>query len=86
MAHDPLQPELFPDQLFLKRIDPETNMRRFYMMTVQRDLFGQSALVTEYGRIGQAGRVQVAYLEDEAQALGALADKADAKRRRGYQE
>lgn len=86
MARDPLQPELFPNQLFLKRVDPEGNMRQLYMMTVQRDFSGRSAPVTEDGRIGQARRVKVAYFKGEVRALGALANKADAKRRRGYQD
>jgi len=63
-------------------------MRRFYLITVQRDLFGRGALITEFGRIGQAGQVRVAHHEDEARALAlaALADQAKVKRRRGYQE
>ena len=86
MKNDPRQLEIFPDKVLLKRVVPDKNMRRFYLMTVQRDLFGRGALVTEYGRIGQAGRVQIAHHEDEARALAELADKAEAKRKRGYQE
>lgn len=86
MTEDPRQREMFPDSLILNRIDPDRNMRRFYLMTVQRDLFGRAALITEFGRVGQAGQVRVAYHEDEACALAALADRAEAKRKRGYQE
>lgn len=77
---------MFPDNVLLKRVAPDKNMRRFYLMTVQRDLFGRGALVTEHGRIGQAGRVRITHHEDEAQALAELADKTEAKRKRGYQE
>lgn len=86
MKDDPQQLEVFPDKVALKRVNPDKNMCRFYLMTVQRDLFGRGALVTEYGRIGQAGRVQISHHEDEAQALAELADKAQAKRKCGYQE
>ncbi len=86
MKDDLQQLEMFPDNLLLKRVAPEKNMRRFYLMTVQRDLFGRGALVTEYGRIGQAGRVRITHHEDEARALAELAEKAEAKRKRGYHE
>lgn len=86
MADDTRQLEIFPDNVLLKRVAPEKNMRRFYLMTVQRDLFGRGALFVEYGRIGQAGRVRVAHHENEALALADLAHKAEAKRKRGYQE
>lgn len=34
------QMEVFPTTVDLKRIDPSLNMRRFYRMSVQPDLFG----------------------------------------------
>lgn len=86
MRADPRQLEIFPDSLILRRVDPDRNMRRFYLMTVQRDLFGRGILITEFGRIGEAGQVKMAHHHDEARALTALADRADAKRRRGYRE
>lgn len=86
MKGDPQQLEIFPDSVLLKRETPDENMRRFYLMTVQRDLFGRGALITEYGRIGHPGRVLTTHHEDEAKALSALANKAEAKRKRGYQD
>ena len=86
MTNDPRQLEIFPDSMMLTRVEPERNMRRFYLMTVQRDLFGRGALVTEFGRIGQAGQIKIMHHADEACALAALADRAEAKRKRGYQE
>lgn len=41
------QLEVFPRDLDLKRIDPACNMKRFYRMTVQHDLFGGSLLIRE---------------------------------------
>lgn len=78
------QPELFPDRLYLTRIDPDQNMRRFYRMTVQRDLFGGATLSREFGRIGSAGRVMKEIHRDEAQAVNALAKLAKEKTGRGY--
>ena len=82
--HVTYQPEIFPDRLHLKREDLSRNMRRFYIMTVQRDLFGGASLIREWGRIGSSGKVQVTHHPDEGQAVNALADIARAKNKRGY--
>jgi len=39
----------------LRRIDPAKNMRRFYRLDVQPDLFGQMVPDPRMGRIGSAG-------------------------------
>lgn len=85
-SHDrtPTQLSVFPDRLVLRRIDPDKNMRRFYLMTVQRDLFGGAQLIREWGRIGSAGRLDVSHHPDEGRAIDALSDIAAAKRGRGY--
>ena len=79
-----MQLDIFPDHMTLTRVDPDRNMRRFYLMTVQRDLFGGATLVREWGRVGSSGQVRVDYHESEGQAVNALADIASAKRKRGY--
>lgn len=84
MAEDPKQLQVFPDRLHLRRINPEKNMRRFYLMTVQRDLFGGALLIREWGRIGSTGKIKTSYHRDEGQAIDALNDIATAKRKRGY--
>ena len=81
---DTFQLDLFPDQLLLRRIDPAQSMKRFYLMTVQRDLFGSVSLVREWGRIGSPGTVAVDHFADEGLAVDALAVLAKAKRKRGY--
>ena len=81
---DIYQAALFPDRLLLRRIDPVRKMRRFYLMTVQRDLFGGVSLIREWGRIGSSGQVSVDHFLDEGQAVDALSDIAKAKRKRGY--
>lgn len=81
---DPIQNEIFPDRIKLRRIDPAKNMRRFYLMTVQRDLFGGATLIKEWGRIGSAGKLQRDHHPDEGQAVNALATLAQQKFKRGY--
>lgn len=80
-----IQHEIFPDRVKLRRIDPAKNMRRFYLMTVQRDLFGGATLIKEWGRIGTSGKIQRDQHADEGQAIDALADIAKAKHKRGYE-
>jgi predicted DNA-binding WGR domain protein len=38
--------------LHLRRIDPARNMRRFYLLDMQPDLFGGVLLVKEWERVG----------------------------------
>lgn len=78
------QLEVFPRDLDLKRIDPACNMKRFYRMTVQHDLFGGSLLIREWGRIGRRGQDLVEQHPDEGQAINSLLKLARAKRGRGY--
>jgi predicted DNA-binding WGR domain protein len=84
MTDDPKQLQVFPDRLLMQRVDPEKNMHRFYLMTVQRDLFGGASLTREWGRIGSSGQVRVDYHPDEGQAVDALAGLATDKTKRGY--
>lgn len=54
MSHSVAQLEVFPTDLQMRRIDPACNMRRFYRMSIQPDLFGGASLVREWGRKGTA--------------------------------
>lgn len=78
------QPDLFPETLYLKRIDPSANMRRYYRLRIDRDLFGQWGLVREWGRIGCKGRVMREEHPGVGEALDALDKHANRKRKRGY--
>jgi predicted DNA-binding WGR domain protein len=60
------------------------NMRRFYGLAVQRDLFGQWCLIRAWGRIGRAGRVRMVAYATAAQAREALTVQQRVKERRGY--
>lgn len=78
------QLEMFPSNLYLRRIDSAANMARFYQMVVQRDLFGGATLTREWGRIGSPGTVREDHYPDEWQAVDALALLAQTKIRKGY--
>jgi predicted DNA-binding WGR domain protein len=68
----------------LRRIDPALNMRRFYRLDVQPDLFGGVSLMKQWGRIGTWGRMMMESFDTEELALAALQRQAGRKRRRGY--
>ena len=68
----------------LRRIDPARNMRRFYRLDIQPDLFGGFLLMKQWGRIGAHGRIKAERYDNEALASDALQRQADRKRRRGY--
>lgn len=70
--------------LSLFRIDATRNMRRFYRLDIEHDLFGGFLLMKQWGRIGARGRIMAERFESEAPALAALQKQADRKRRRGY--
>lgn len=78
------QLEVFPTCLHLRRVDPARNMRRFYRMTVQRDLFGGASLIRVWGRIGSRGHEMIERHDDEGMAISALMKLAQVKRKRGY--
>ncbi len=84
MYHSPIQLDVFPTVVQMRRIDPVRNMRRFYRLSVHRDLFGCAALVREWGRIGSRGQMMSETHPDEGKAITALMKLAAMKKRRGY--
>lgn len=78
------QQEIFPRDVCLRRVDASCNMKRFYTLRVQKDLFGGANLVREWGRIGSPGRVVMEYFEDEGLAVDALVSVFHQKHGRGY--
>lgn len=84
MFYKPIQLDVFPTDLQLRRIDVSRNMCRFYRLHVQCDLFGGASLMREWGRIGFRGRTIAENYADEGKAITALMKLAAAKRRRGY--
>ncbi|MGN6097090.1 MAG: WGR domain-containing protein [Bosea sp. (in: a-proteobacteria)] len=70
--------------LVLDRTDPRQNMARFYVLSLEPTLFGDTALVREWGRWGQSGRRRLDLYPDVAEAVEALEDWLVRKTKRGY--
>ncbi len=73
-----------PDLVLLHRVDAEANMRRFYLLSVARSLFGEWGLVRQWGRIGGTGRSLTEWHAAPDAARVALEKTVGRKRRRGY--
>jgi predicted DNA-binding WGR domain protein len=68
----------------LYRIVPGRNMRRFYRLDVQRDLFGHWCCIREWGRIGRPGRMHSIPFPTSHEARQDLDRQRSVKERRGY--
>jgi predicted DNA-binding WGR domain protein len=79
MAHDTIH------YLVLHRCDPSCNMARYYVLSIEPGLFGDAALIREWGRIGRPGRTRIELYETQSRALEALETWLQRKRRRGYE-
>ena len=79
------QLEICPTMLDLRRIDLTRNMRRYYHLTVQRDLSGRACLIWESGRIGARGQSLIERHEDGGRAITSMIRSAAQKQRRGCQ-
>ncbi len=68
----------------LARIDPTKNMARFYKLDVQPTLFGEWAVVREWGRIGLGGTVRSTPYGTASEAEAARDRQWRVKELRGY--
>ncbi|QOF75660.1 WGR domain-containing protein (plasmid) [Aminobacter sp. SR38] len=73
-----------PDNVHLHRIDPALNMRRFYSLTLQPNLFGGVSVIRTWGRIGTNGQAMIETFDEPDQANRAMRCLEHMKRRRGY--
>lgn len=71
--------------IYLRRIDRAKNMERFYRLDVQPTLFGEWALVREWGRIGRGGTVRSTAYGTANEAEEARDRQWQKKIKRGYQ-
>ena len=74
------------DTLYLERRDPARNMARYYMLSIEHDLFDSVLAVRRWGRIGLWSRQVALPCADRETARTILSGVAAAKRRRGYAE
>ena len=70
--------------IYLTKTDPAQNMSRFYILDIQPTLFGEWALLREWGRIGRAGHSRRALFGGEAEAQAALDRELKRRGRREY--
>lgn len=68
----------------LYRIDHARNMQRWYHLDIQPDLFENSCLVREWGRIGHSGQIRMTPYPTEREAQAAFVKQQGMKERRGY--
>ena len=71
--------------MYLTRTDKAANLSRFYRIDIRQGLFGNWALVREWGRIGSSGQVRTDWFDKEAEAKQARFDHHMKKAKRGYQ-
>jgi predicted DNA-binding WGR domain protein len=82
----PTQLQLPFASISLRRIDAEANCYRFYVLDIERDLFGQTVLARRWGRMGTYGKARFDQYPDEDAAHAALAALALNKQKRGYRD
>lgn len=70
----------------LERIVPTENKKRFYSICIVPGLFGDWALMREWGRIGQSGTVRSDWYDEKLAAQAAATDLFRSKCARGYVE
>ncbi|WP_085033700.1 WGR domain-containing protein [Ensifer aridi] len=75
---------LYSYQLYCERVDRTRNMARYYMLSIQPTLFGETVVVRSWGRIGKSGGEMSELFETERQAALRFLELAWCKRRRGY--
>ena len=71
--------------MYLEKTDPAKNQNRYYSLCVAKTLFGDYALMRQWGRIGNRGgrRLSVWY-DTEKEAQQALETLQKRKQKRGY--
>lgn len=72
-----------PDTMLI-RIDPTRNMRRFYSMTIQPNLFGGLSMMWEWGWIGSSGQLRIKLFNYEQSAIEAQHRLHQSKQNRGH--
>ena len=70
--------------LVLERRDQVANIARFYVLTIEESLFGDAALIREWGRLGTIGRRKTELYETRIRAIEALEMWLRRKQQRGY--
>lgn len=72
------------NMLVLSKRDPARNVARFYVLRIEQSMFGDTALVRNWGRLGLIGREIRSHHPTTASALESLDVWLRRKQRRGY--
>jgi predicted DNA-binding WGR domain protein len=83
MAYDNNPGENIP-VLLLERVDMTRRMARYYVLSIQPTLFGDTAMVREWGRIGCSVRRRIELYACPAEAQAAHRLWLHRKLKRGY--
>ncbi|WP_082877645.1 WGR domain-containing protein [Methylomonas koyamae] len=70
--------------IYLERHDPDSNIHRFYAMTISPGIFSNWSLVREWGRVGSPGTVRSNWYETQEEAIEARNNMLRNKQRKGY--
>lgn len=73
-----------PYRLYIERRDPTRNMARFYVLSIEATLFGETRLVRRWGRIGTRGKMVQHSFARENEAVELFLKVLRVRRRRGY--
>ena len=69
---------------YLEKVDPSRRMMRFYAIWIAPTLFGEWAMVREWGRVGSPGRLRESWFATEKIANQAGMTLKRRKQARGY--
>lgn len=73
-----------PYCLYIERRDPDRNMARFYSLSIEATLFGETRLVRRWGRIGTHGQMMQHSFDRENEAVELFLEVLRTRRKRGY--
>ncbi|MBY3122871.1 WGR domain-containing protein [Rhizobium leguminosarum] len=70
--------------LHCQRVDASRNMARYYTLAIESTLFGETAVLRSWGRIGRRGCKRTDVFGTEQEAVAHFLDLARRKHRKGY--
>jgi predicted DNA-binding WGR domain protein len=70
--------------IYLEKRDPDKNMHRFYAMYITQTIFGDWALIREWGRIGSPGTILEQWFDTEDEAIESELKLLNIKSKKGY--
>jgi predicted DNA-binding WGR domain protein len=73
-----------PSLYYLEKRVPEQNQRRFYAIRIACGVFGEWAVVREWGRIGSPGTVRSLWFDSESAAQADADLLRQRKQKKGY--